>query len=51
MNTEGPYYNQPHLLRADERRMIGLEKAQNNLTLCCQIILAIVYVLLFCFSL
>lgn len=36
MTTEGPYYGQLHLVQADDRRMMKLEKTQlvHDITFC-----------------
>lgn len=42
MTTEGPYYGQLHLVQADDRRMMKLEKTQQRQELYCFLIFAAV---------
>lgn len=54
-DTSGPYYTRRSLYRADDKRMIGLEKAQKKKTMWCELgffsVLLTALVLWFCFSL
>lgn len=51
ISTHGPYYGNAKLFWSDDKRMIGLEKAQKAQTLKFQLIGFAALVLIVCFSL
>lgn len=50
-DTSGPYYARLDLVRADDKRMIGLERAQIRQTMWAELAVFALVVLAICFSL